>query len=92
LPHRFVGDHDPALEHHLLDVAPPPGTSQWNKIEHRMFSAITMNLRGRPLETHEVVVETIAATATKHRATLQHHLPNAACPRRATSSGPARIY
>src|SRR5918997_1725841 len=40
----------------------PPGTSKWNKIEHRMFSAITMNWRGRPLETHEVVVETIAAT------------------------------
>ena len=43
----------------------PPGTSKWNKIEHRMFSAITMNWRGRPLETHEVVVETIAATTTK---------------------------
>jgi hypothetical protein len=42
----------------------PPGTSKWNKIEHRMFSAITMNWRGRPLETHEVVVETIAATTT----------------------------
>ena len=43
----------------------PPGTSKWNKIEHRMFSAITMNWRGRPLQTHEVVVETIAATTTK---------------------------
>ena len=43
----------------------PPGTSKWKKIEHRMFSAITMNWRGRPLETHEVVVETIAATTTK---------------------------
>ncbi len=43
----------------------PPGTSKWNKIEHRMFSAITMNWRGRPLESHEVVVETIAATTTK---------------------------
>lgn len=43
----------------------PPGTSKWNKVEHRMFSAITMNWRGRPLETHEVVVETIAATTTK---------------------------
>src|SRR6266700_2225000 len=43
----------------------PPGTSKWNKIEHRMFSAITMNWRGRPLETHEVVVETIAATTTR---------------------------
>jgi Rhodopirellula transposase DDE domain len=43
----------------------PPGTSKWNKIEHRLFAAITMNWRGRPLETHEVVVETIAATTTK---------------------------
>jgi hypothetical protein len=42
----------------------PPGTSKWNRIEHRLFSAITMNWRGRPLETHEVVVETIAATTT----------------------------
>jgi hypothetical protein len=49
----------------------PPGTSQWNKIEHRMFSAITMNWRGRPLETHEVVVETIAATTTKTGLTIQ---------------------
>jgi hypothetical protein len=42
----------------------PPGTSKWNRIEHRLFSAITMNWRGRPLQTHEVVVETIAATTT----------------------------
>jgi hypothetical protein len=49
----------------------PPGTSKWNKIEHRMFSAITMNWRGRPLETHEVVVETIAATTTKAGLTIQ---------------------
>jgi hypothetical protein len=49
----------------------PPGTSKWNKIEHRMFSAITLNWRGRPLETHEVVVETIAATTTKTGLTIQ---------------------
>jgi transposase len=42
----------------------PPGTSKWNKIEHRLFSHITMNWRGRPLTSHEVVVQTIAATAT----------------------------
>ena len=42
----------------------PPGTSKWNKIEHRLFSHITMNWRGRPLTTHEVVVQTIAATRT----------------------------
>jgi transposase len=42
----------------------PPGTSKWNKIEHRLFSHITMNWRGRPLISHEVVVKTIAATRT----------------------------
>ena len=52
----------------------PPGTSKWNKIEHRMFSAITMNWRGRPLETHEVVVETIAATTTKTGLRIQAEL------------------
>jgi transposase len=43
----------------------PPGTSKWNKIEHRLFSHITMNWRGRPLTSHEVVVATIAATRTR---------------------------
>jgi transposase len=43
----------------------PPGTSKWNKIEHRLFSAITGNWRGRPLTSHEVIVETIAATTTR---------------------------
>jgi hypothetical protein len=43
----------------------PPGTSKWNKIEHRLFSAITMNWRGRPLTSHEVVVNSIAATTTR---------------------------
>jgi transposase len=43
----------------------PPGTSKWNKIEHRMFSHITRNWRGRPLESHEVVVSLIANTTTR---------------------------
>ena len=43
----------------------PPGTSKWNKIEHRVFCHITRNWRGRPLETLEVVVESIAATTTE---------------------------
>ena len=43
----------------------PPGTSKWNKVEHRLFSHITMNWRGRPLSSHEVVVQTIAATTTR---------------------------
>jgi hypothetical protein len=43
----------------------PPGTSKWNKIEHRLFSYITMNWRGRPLISYQVVVNLIAATTTK---------------------------
>jgi hypothetical protein len=43
----------------------PPGTSKWNKIEHRLFSRITMNWRGRPLSSHEVIVNSIAATTTR---------------------------
>ncbi len=42
----------------------PPGTSKWNRIEHRMFSFITMNWRGRPLETLRTVIELISATTT----------------------------
>jgi Rhodopirellula transposase DDE domain len=42
----------------------PPGTSKWNKIEHRLFSFITQNWRGRPLVSHQVIVQLIAATTT----------------------------
>ena len=43
----------------------PPGTRKWNKIEHRLFSFITMNWRGRPLISHEVIVNLIANTKTR---------------------------
>jgi hypothetical protein len=43
----------------------PPGTSKWNKIEHRMFCHITQDWRGRPLVSHEVIVQVIANTATR---------------------------
>ena len=43
----------------------PPGTSKWNKIEHRMFCHITQNWRGKPLESRLAVVELIGATTTK---------------------------
>lgn len=43
----------------------PPGTSKWNKIEHRLFSFISMNWRGRPLISHEVIINLIKATTTK---------------------------
>ena len=55
----------------------PPGTSKWNKIEHRLFSAITQNWRGKPLVSHETVVNLIAATTTgtglKVRSTLDRN-------------------
>jgi hypothetical protein len=43
----------------------PPGTSKWNKIEHRLFSFISQNWRGKPLVSHQAVVNLIAATATQ---------------------------
>jgi hypothetical protein len=52
----------------------PPGTSKWNKIEHRLFSRITMNWRGRPLASHEVVVQSIAATVTRTGLTVHAEL------------------
>ncbi len=52
----------------------PPGTSKWNKIEHRLFSHISMNWRGRPLTSHEVIVETIAATTTSTGLTVHAEL------------------
>ncbi len=42
----------------------PPGTSKWNKIEHRLFSFISMNWRGRPLTDIRTIIELIAATTT----------------------------
>jgi len=49
----------------------PPGTSKWNKIEHRMFSHISMNWRGKPLISHEVIVNLIANTTTKQGLRIQ---------------------
>ena len=43
----------------------PPGTSKWNKIEHRLFAFITMNWRGKPLVSHQVIVQLIGSTTTK---------------------------
>ena len=52
----------------------PPGTSKWNKIEHRLFSFITQNWRGKPLITHQVIVNLIAATTTKQGLTVRSRL------------------
>jgi transposase len=52
----------------------PPGTSKWNKIEHRLFSHISMNWRGRPLTSHDVIVQSIAATTTRTGLTVHAEL------------------
>ncbi len=52
----------------------PPGTSKWNKIEHRLFCHITQNWRGRPLTSRSAVVELIAATTTKSGLTVRCEL------------------
>lgn len=52
----------------------PPGTSKWNKIEHRLFSHISMNWRGRPLTSHQVMINTIAATTTSTGLTVEAEL------------------
>jgi hypothetical protein len=58
----------------------PPGTSKWNKIEHRLFSFITQNWRGKPLVTHQVIVNLIAATTTKTGLTVRCALDEATYP------------
>ena len=52
--------------HHL-----PPGTSKWNKIEHRLFSFITQNWRAKPLLSYRVIVELIGATTTQAGLTVR---------------------
>jgi DDE family transposase len=55
---------DLGLELHVCHF--PPGTSKWNKIEHRLFNFITQNWRGRPLTSYQVIVNLIGSTTTKH--------------------------
>jgi transposase len=58
----------------------PPGTRKWNKIEHRLLSQITMNWRGRPLKTHQVVVDLIGSTTTTTGLTVHCVLDTAPYP------------
>lgn len=58
----------------------PPGTSKWNQIEHRLFSHISMNWRGRPLTSHQVIVETITATTTRTGLSVRAELDTAEYP------------
>jgi len=59
----------------------PPGTSKWNKIEHRMFSYITMNWRAQPLISHQVIVNLIASTKTKSGLTVRAELDTSSYPK-----------
>ena len=58
----------------------PPGTSKWNKIEHRMFCHITQNWRGRPLVSHEVIINLIASTSTEEGLSIQAELDSGSYP------------
>ncbi len=64
---KFANDTD--LEVTVCHL--PPGTSKWNKIEHRMFSQITANWRGRPLTSFQVIVDLISNTTTATGLTIQ---------------------
>jgi len=59
----------------------PPGTSKWNKIEHRLFCHITQNWRGKPLTSRTAVVELIAATTTKNGLTVRCELDTRSYPK-----------
>jgi hypothetical protein len=58
----------------------PPGTSKWNKIEHRMFCHITQNWRGKPLVSHDIIIQLIAGTATKNGLKIQAELDRGSYP------------
>jgi len=59
----------------------PPGTSKWNRIEHRLFSFITGNWRGRPLLSHQVIIELIAGTRTQTGLVVRCRLDEAEYPK-----------
>jgi len=69
--------------HHL-----PPGTSKWNKIEHRLFSFITMNWKAQPLISYRVIVDLISATTTKTGLTVRCELDSNAYPKGIVVSDP----
>ncbi len=58
----------------------PPGTSKWNKIEHRLFSFITQNWRGKPLVSYQTIVQLIAATTTRTGLSVKSEIDNATYP------------
>ena len=72
----------------------PPGTSKWNKIEHRLFSAISQNWRGKPLVSHETIVNLIGATTTRTGLKVRSELDRSIYPAGVTVSDPdmATLY
>jgi Rhodopirellula transposase DDE domain len=62
--------------HHL-----PPGTSKWNKIEHRLFSFVTQNWRAKPLVSYRVIIDLIGATTTKTGLTVRCELDDKTYPK-----------
>jgi hypothetical protein len=74
---RLVNELGIAIEVHHL----PPGTSKWNKIEHRLFSFISMNWRATPLVSYRVIIDLISATTTKTGLSVRCELDPADYPR-----------
>ena len=58
----------------------PPGTSKWNKIEHRLFSQVTKHWRGRPLHSYSIVINLIGSTATETGLKVQAHIDESRYP------------
>ena len=58
----------------------PPGTSKWNRIEHRLFSFITQNWRGKPLVSYQAIVQLIAATTTRTGLNVKSEIDTATYP------------
>jgi hypothetical protein len=87
---RFADES--GLELHVCHL--PPGTSKWNKIEHRLFSYITQNWRGKPLVSYEVIVNLIAATTTTSGLTVTCALDQGTYPtgRKVSDEELARIH
>ena len=75
--HRLADELGIAITVHHL----PPGTSKWNKIEHRLFSFISMNWRAKPLVSYRVIVDLISATTTTSGLTVQCHLDTNSYPK-----------
>ncbi len=71
----------------------PPGTSKWNRIEHRLFSQISMNWRGRPLVSHEVIVDLIGKTTTRTGLKVRAELDRGSYPTgvKVTDAEPAAV-